>query len=108
MQSALAMKVRAGALKSNGGRCSASPVRVDIAAGAIEVYDVTGDHFRIAEQLIGRHSDGRRLRTLDALQLAVALDLSQQGLVGYFVVADQVSVEIGATEGLKTINPQEP
>jgi hypothetical protein len=29
--------------------------------------------------LIGRHSPARRLRTLDALQLAVAVDLQSQG-----------------------------
>jgi hypothetical protein len=39
----------------------------------------TKDHFAAAERLIGRHSFQRRLRTLDALQLAVALDLAGQG-----------------------------
>lgn len=62
---------------------------LDIAAGVIEVYDVTGEHFSAAEQLIGRHSYQRRLRTLDALQLAVALDLSRGGLVDHFMAADQ-------------------
>ncbi len=43
---------------------------LDVAAGEIEVYSVTSDHFRDAEHLIRRHAFTERLRTLDALQLA--------------------------------------
>ena len=48
---------------------------LDIAAGEIEVYSVTEDHYAAAERLIVLHGFHHRLRTLDALQLAVALDL---------------------------------
>ena len=40
-----------------------------------------------AERFIGRHSFTRRLRTLDALQLAVALDLSSQGFLDRYPTA---------------------
>jgi hypothetical protein len=63
---------------------------VDIAAGEIEVFSLTLDHFASAEKLIGRHSFFRRLRTLDALQLAVALELVEEGLVDTFVAADKI------------------
>jgi hypothetical protein len=79
---------------------------LDIAAGDIEVYRVTDDHFVAAERLIGRHSFAHRLRTLDALQLAVALDLSSQGLLDHFVAADRSLVEMATLEGLKVINPE--
>jgi hypothetical protein len=60
----------------------------------------------MAELLIGRHSFTRRLRTLDALQLAIALDLSSRNLLDHFVVADQALVEIAIVEGLAVINPE--
>jgi hypothetical protein len=46
------------------------------------------------------------LRTLDALQLAVALDLSRQNSLNHFVVADHTLAEIADLEGLKVINPE--
>jgi hypothetical protein len=46
------------------------------------------------------------LRTLDALQLAVALDLAAQDLVEHFVVADQPLADVASLEGLKIINPE--
>jgi hypothetical protein len=79
---------------------------LDIAAGDIEVYSVTEDHFVMAERLIGQHSFSHRLRTLDALQLAVALDLTSQNLLDHFVVADQSLGTVAAAEGLKVINPE--
>ncbi len=79
---------------------------LDIAAGSIEIYTLTEDHFAEAERLIGRLAFSHRLRTLDALQLAVALDLSQQSLLDYFVVADRALAEIGAAVSLKVINPE--
>ena len=46
------------------------------------------------EGLIGRYGFRYRLRTLDALQLAVALDLRTQELLDVFVVADQTLGDI--------------
>jgi len=79
---------------------------LDIAAGDIEVYSVTEDHFVFAERLIGRHSFSHRLRTLDALRLAVALDLAGQNLLDRFVVADQSLATVAAAERLKVVNPE--
>ncbi len=79
---------------------------LDIASGDIEVYSITQEHFFTAERLIGRYSFEYRLRTLDALQLAVALDLSQQELLDSFVLADKSLCEVGLLEGLKVINPE--
>jgi hypothetical protein len=67
---------------------------VDVAAGLIEVWSMSPDHFSKAELLIGRHGLTNRLRTLDALQLAVALDLQSQGRLDYFVAADKVLLAV--------------
>ncbi len=108
IQSAFAMKVRSGVLDRKSAGLQRARFMLDIAAGDIEVYSVTGDHFVIAERLIGRHSFSRRLRTLDALQLAVAQDLSQRNLLDRFVAADKPLAEVAALEGLIVVNPEGP
>jgi hypothetical protein len=106
LHSAFAMKVRAGILDRRSVGMHRARLLLDVAGGDIEVYSITEDHFTAAEQLIGRHGFTRRLRTLDALQLVVALDLAGQNLLDYFVVADQPLGEVAQAEGLKVINPE--
>ena len=82
VQSVFAMKVRAGFIRLAEAGQQRARLVVDVAAGQIEVYAVTPQHFSAAERLIGKHSFTTRLRTLDALQLAVALDLAvREGLL---------------------------
>ena len=105
IQSAFAMKVRSGVLDHKGAGMQRTRLLLDVAAGDIEVYSVTEDHYLAAERLIGRHSFSHRLRTLDALQRAVALDLSSQRLMEHFVVSDRVLGEVASLEGLNVIYP---
>lgn len=81
---------------------------LDVASGAIDVCLVTTDHLSRAEWLIGRHGFSQRLRTLDALQLAVALDLASEGLLDFFVVSDRALADVASLEGLAVINPERP
>lgn len=106
IQSAFALKVRTGVLDRKGAGLQRLRLLLDVAAGDIEVFSITEDHFVTAERLIGRHGFTYRLRTLDALQLAVALDLAAEGLVDHFVVADQSLGEVASLEGLVVINPE--
>jgi hypothetical protein len=69
------MKVRSGVLSPQAAGMQRARLLLDIAAGDIEVYSITDEHFATAQRLIGLHGFSKRLRTLDALQLAVALDL---------------------------------
>ena len=50
----------------------------------------------------------RRLRTLDALHLAVALGLRRRGILDHFVCADASLCSIALAEGLSTLNPAQP
>jgi uncharacterized protein len=106
LQSAFAIKVRSGALS----RVSADQHRLrllhDIASGSIEVYGVTPQHFSTAEILISRYSYSFRLRALDAIQLAVGLDLAARNLVDQFVVADSALAEVARLESLLVCNPE--
>jgi hypothetical protein len=106
IQSSFAMKVRSGFLDRRGAGMQRARFLLDIASGDIEVYSLTEDHCISAERLIGRHSFSHRLRTLDALQLAVALDLQSQHLLDHFVAADLALCEVATLEGLNAISPE--
>jgi hypothetical protein len=47
----------------------------------------------------------RQLRTLDALQLAIALHFDRSSPVDHFVCADQRLCDIATLEGLAVITP---
>ncbi len=65
-------------------------------------------HFKQADQLLQRHGVTVKLRTLDSLQLATALDLRARGMLDHFVCADVNLCKIAAAEGLSVINPESP
>jgi len=65
-------------------------------------------HFRQAEGLLRHQALTMRLRTLDALQLAVALDLRTHGLVSHFVCADRDLLAVAASEGFAILDPEHP
>ena len=106
LQSSLAMKVRSGVIDQTVAGIQRARLMLDIAAGDIEVYSVSPDHFALAARLIGKYSFTHRLRTLDSLQLSVALDLSAQNLLDHFVAADRALLDVAALEGLNVVNPE--
>jgi len=105
IQSAFAMKVRSRELSRDAAGIQRSRLLLDVAAGEIEIYKMTDLHFGTAQRLIGDHAFVSRLRTLDALQLAMAIDLTEQLLLDFFVVADAALSAVAVTVGLKVINP---
>jgi predicted nucleic acid-binding protein len=65
-------------------------------------------HYHEAEALLRKHGAVRRLRTLDALQLAVAIDLQRKGAVDRVVSADKDLLAVAAAEGLGVFDPENP
>ena len=63
-------------------------------------------HYREAERLIQQHEVRRSLRTLDALQLSVALALHRRVALDAFVCADQGLCSVAQDEGLRILNPE--
>jgi hypothetical protein len=61
---------------------------------------MTAGHFRDV------HGVQARLRTLDAVQLAVALDLQKRGLVKNFVCADKALCQVAERVGFTVLNPE--
>jgi hypothetical protein len=75
----------------------------DVAAGVFEVLPLTDSHYELAEQLIGQYAFQFRLRTLDALQLAVALDRNERAALNGFVLADQALSDVAVAEKVPAI-----
>ena len=55
---------------------------------------------------VAKYGFTRRMRTLDALQLSMALDLRRRELLDTFVVADRLLAEVATLEGLQSLNPE--
>jgi predicted nucleic acid-binding protein len=108
MQSVFAKKVRTGVLAPTDFQLLCKRFLADVRQRKFQVVRITAGHFQAAEQLIRRLAPIRNLRTLDALQLAVALDLHGQNLTGQFICADQSLCAVATAEGLTIQNPEVP
>ena len=71
--------------------------KADLASGAIDVFALAVFDYRRAEE--------DRLRSLDALQVGVALD--DQGLGRTIVAADVTLGEVAEREGWLVLNPRD-
>jgi len=77
-----------------------------IARRRFQVFRLLNVHYVRAREVIANHGLHRQIRTLDALQLSVALELHQTSPIDHFVCADQRLCEIAGREGLAVINPE--
>jgi predicted nucleic acid-binding protein len=105
--SALALKARTLHLTWNDVRALTGFVQMDISSGIVNPHGVTQSHFAEAEELVLRFGYEHRLRSLDAIQLAVASDLRTRGLVDCIVTADVRLQGVAKQLGFDVINPQE-
>jgi uncharacterized protein len=107
--SAFAGKVRAGVISTSDFEVLRRRFATDLSKNkrplAIRLLVA---HFQEADRVLRQHALVRRLRTLDALQLAVALDLQRRGDVTQFVSADRDLLAVAAFEGLMVLDPENP
>jgi len=109
MESVFAIKVRTGQLDLLGQDLARRRLRADISRGRIRVGPSIGErHFQNARQLLISHGTTMSLRTLDAIQLAIALDLLQTGAISVMVAADQRLCQAAAASGCPAMNPENP
>jgi predicted nucleic acid-binding protein len=106
LTSAFAIKVRTHFMNRGDADVFLHQFRRDIATGKLEVFSIGESEFTMAELLVERYAFESRLRALDALQLAVALELRDQKLVDHFVPADAIICEVARLEGFSVINPE--
>jgi uncharacterized protein len=108
VQSALARKVREGTIPAPELTEVYGRFFADITHRRVQIVRMTDDHYRAAERLVRKYgpvAGAPRLRTLDALQLAVALEVHQRQPLDGFVVADEDLAAVAQQEHLAVRNP---
>ena len=106
IQSVFAQKVRTQTIVLQDLQNLQKLFAQDVSSRRLDVLRILQHHYREAERLLKKHAPARSFRTLDALQLAVALDVSKGGLLDHFVCADEKLCVIAQDEGLSVINPE--
>jgi len=108
MEPVFALKARIGEIDQQAVLIARRRLEADLARRRLLVAAVNDEHFRGARQLLVKHGSVEALRTLDALQLSIALGLKRAGLVTVFVAADQKLCRVATLEGFAVTNPEQP
>ena len=108
MESVFALKARTGELDQQAVLIARRRLEADLGSSRLLVAAVNDGHIRSARQLLIKHGSAEALRTLDALQLSIALTLRRAGLATLFVAADQRLCRVAALEGFAVTNPEQP
>ncbi len=106
LTSAFAIKVRTHSIEKEDADVFLRQFRRDVVNGKLQVFSIGEAEFSKGELLVERYAFTQRLRALDALQLAVALELRDQKLADHFVAADTILCEVAGLEGFSVINPE--
>jgi len=109
MESVLAIKVRTGEIDQPDVEIARRCLRADLAQRRLLIGPpIYARHYHTARILLEQYGVAEGLRTLDALQLAIALDLKQMGQIAVMVTADQRLCRVASRAGCPAVNPQEP
>lgn len=109
MESVLAIKMRTGEIDEPAMEIARRRFGADLAQQRLLVAPpIVERHFHSARGLLVRYGVSDGLRTLDALQLAIALDLRQRGQIGILVAADQRLCTVASMAGCVSLNPEQP
>jgi len=106
LYSAMARKVRVGSISRRAYHLVKAKFELDIAQRKYTLVKLEDKHKDLAIALLNKHALARALRTLDALQLVVAVDLKEQERLTYFITADERFGKIVEEEGIAVINPE--
>jgi predicted nucleic acid-binding protein len=109
LESVLAIKTRTGEIDEKALQIARRRFRADLARQRLLVAPPVHErHFHSARKLLIQYGVAEGLRTLDALQLAIALDLRQLGEVDVLVAADQRLCKVASMAGCSAVNPEKP
>jgi predicted nucleic acid-binding protein len=106
--SVFARKVRSGAITAADFGLLRRRFFADLHHRRPIIVRVLVGHFQEADRLLQQHGLTHSLYTLDAIQLAVALDLRRRGMLDELVTADRVLLTVAPLEGLPVSNPEIP
>ena len=108
VHSAFGGKVRSGHIEPEQFELSCERLRRDVYERRFRVLTMKATHYREAERLLKTYTADRGLRTLDSLQLAVALlELHRESRLDQFVCADETLADVASMEGIMVFNPTE-
>lgn len=102
--SVFARKMRMGAINEVAFEHLWQQFGIDVVQGLFEIVRIMEYHHNEAERLIRKYAH-RSLRTSDALQFAIALDVNRRTTLDQFVCADIRLCEIATEEELSVFNP---
>ncbi len=109
MESVLATKVRTGEIDEQQVEIARRCLRADLSQRRLLVGPaIQAHHFHSARILLAKYGATEGLRTLDGLQLAMALDLKQTGQITLLVAADQRLCRVAEMAGCPAANPEKP
>jgi predicted nucleic acid-binding protein len=106
VQSVFARKVREGVIPRATFLLFRRLLGHDLGNNLFEVEPLESRHLWTAERLIEKHGLTNHIRTLDALQLASAVELREHGRADYFLCADSALCSLAAHEGFTVVNPE--
>jgi hypothetical protein len=106
--SVFAKKVRSGIISGADFGLQRKRFFADLRHRRPVIVRMLARHFQEADRLLQQYSLSNALHTLDALQMAVALDLRRRGMLDDVVTADRIVVTLALAEGLKVTNPEAP
>ena len=108
LESVLAIKTRTGEINQQSLEIARRRFRADLARQRLLVAtSVHEGHFQSARKLLVRYGVAEGLRTLDALRLAMALDLQQLGQISVLVAADQRLCRVASLAGCSAVDPEQ-
>jgi predicted nucleic acid-binding protein len=109
MESVLAIKVRTGEINEQQAEVARRCLRADLRQRRLLVAPpMQPRHFHAARLLPVKYGATEGLRTLDALQLAVALDMKGTGQIAVLLAADQRLCRVATLAGCPAANPEQP
>jgi uncharacterized protein with PIN domain len=109
MESVLAIKMRMKRLDQPGRLVAQDRLRADLHERRIFLSPQFGDvHFAYARTCVAMYGPQDGIRTLDALQLSMAMDLLNSGVLHSLVAADQRMRIVARKEGIDVVDPQSP
>jgi uncharacterized protein len=106
--SVFAKKVRSGAITAGDFSLLRRRLFADIRRRRPVIVRMLVRHYQEADRLLEQHSFVHSLHTLDAIQLAVALDLRHRGLLTELVTSDRALLAVALLQGLAVVNPETP
>ncbi len=106
IRSVFAIKVRTRFISREDAEGTVRRFLADVLARRFAVLPVLEPEFALADALLKKYAFDRRLRALDAVQIAAALRLRTHRPIDYFVAADKVLCEIAALGGFAILNPE--